>query len=752
MKTRIYTLLSIVLLPFVLFSCSRTLQPEIPASDDLITIQATIPGGQVTKVVAADASSGLDWNWEAGDQLAVVSGEVSSVFSIRSGFEPKKASFTGRQINGEKYTIIYPGNYLSVDELKNFPLTDQMQKGNDSKEHLKYFAVLEDISDYKSFAFSPESGSLKQCGVIKFTLTLPGETTVVNRISLRADSPIFHSGNADDILTDALSIGLSDVVLGEDKTVVAWMNTSWFDDAIPAGTPLTVNVTAGELNWVADYTPAVDKTVKSGFVNKVTVADASKWVTGGRYADGEGTEENPWLIKTPTQLCSMRDDLESKELRYFKLIADIDLEGIEWLPLNNVNNEEDASLAYDKFVHFDGDGHTIFNLTITQPVAYPSFAGVLYGTVKNVTFKNANIAAGDNKAGVVAGYVGTTQAFCPSEISNVTVQNVTISSSRHVGAFVGQVVTENSSFTDCHVVGATVNGAEYSGGFAGYIQNGTFTRCSSDAVVSGTKHVGGFVGKTELPTLTDCAYEGASVSASASGNNQSGGFVGNAGKSNNMGGTFVNCYVKGSALNMPSAQRVGGFVGQADLGNTFTKCYVKDVTITCGQNGAGFVGVDYATTSEQVPGGGIYQCWVDGGSLKAGGANCGGFAGYPEGALMLNCYSSMDVDGGANAAIGGFIGICKNNVTARYCYSSGTVTGTKGPLGLFVGQVDKVSSPKETHINYCIGWGTGLEFAGKVDTGADVSNNYSGNEGTISAHALELGWDPDIWDFSAKLK
>ena len=755
MKTRLYSIISIAVLPFALFSCNRIL-PDFPEdfSTDLITIQASIPSA-ATKVAAVEAEVGLDWNWEEKDQIAIIAGDNVSVFDIRSGFEPKLAQFIGKQIKGEKYSIIYPGSITTLEGIQGLSIVDQIQNGVDSKAHLKYFALLSDVADYSTFAFSPESGALKQSGVLRFSLTLPAETVSVSRVSLKADSPIFHSGNAEGALTDELSVAIAEGTLGADKTVNAWMTTSWFDDVIPAGTVLTLNVSAGDLNWVADITPTADKAIKSGYVNKITVSDASKWSTGGRYADGDGSQENPWIIKTAKQLTLMRDDIVSKELRYFKLAADIDLAGIEWAPLNNVDNPDDATKAYDKFVYFDGDGHNIYNLTVTStdaaPVAYPSFAGVLYGTVKNVTFVNANITAGNNKAGVVAGYVGTTQEFGPSEITNVVVKNATISADRHVGALVGQVVTESSSITDCHVVGGTVTGAEYASGFAGYIQKGTFTRCSSSATVSGTKHVAGIVGKTEAPiTFTDCWFEGPTITATDNTKNaQSAGFVGYASKVDDIGATFNGCYVKGTVIDAASGQRIGGFVGQADLGTTFTKCYVKDVTISSGTNSGGFVGVDYANTGDAVPGGGIYQCHVDGGSISGHAANIGGFAGYPEKALILNSYSTMNVDGATYAAIGGFIGICKTVVTVQYCYSTGTVSGTGSNIGAFVGNADGNAN---THINYCIAWNDTLEFAGKIKSGCDVSNNYCGTEGTLVGHAVELGWDPDIWDFSAKLK
>lgn len=753
MKTRINTLISIAVLPFVLFSCNKTAESVDSLSGPMVTIQASIPVNQTSKVVGTVPASGtgMDWSWEAGDKIAIIAGEANSVFDIRPGFEANNASFIGKQITGDKYSIVYPGTYTSEAALQALTFSEQQQVGNDKMEHIKYFAILSGVDAYDAFTFSNEwagahGGALKQCGVLCFKLTLPEETTVVNRITLKAGSPIFHNGNSEDALSDELTIGLSECALGADKTVIAWMNTSWFDDVIPANTALSVNVAAGDFSWVRDITSDTEKTVKSGFVNKLTL-DNSAWVSGGRYADGEGTQENPWQIKTATQLTYMRDDMVSREMRYFKLIADIDLAGIEWEPLNSIADASDETKSYDKFIDFDGAGHTIYNLTTREGASYPSFAGVLYGTIKNVTFVDAKIAGGANKTGVVAGYMGTSQNFTDNVISNVVVKNATVSASRHVGSLVGQVATGNNTITDCHVLGGTVEGAEYSSGFAGYIQNATVSHCSSSASASGTKHVGGFVGKTEKAAFVDCHYSGASLGISASGNNQSAGFVGYSAAVSNIGSTYTECSVTGTTITATAGQRIGGFVGQTDTGNIFTKCTVKDVDITAALNSAGFVGVDYSNKSGAVTGEGIFLCKVEGGSITAKGNQVGGFVAYPENATIKNCYSTMDVNGGTYTVIGGFVGQAQGNAIVQYCYASGNVQGGS-PVGAFVGKVNV----KTAAINNCIAWNNTLPFAGLNSIGGDVSNNYCGTEGTIAGHAVDLGWDPAIWGFAPTLK
>ena len=777
MNTRIYSLISAAVLPFALFSCMKdadVILDQQPAP--LVTIQAAIPSSSpATKIapITPESGVGLDWTWESGDKIAVGAGETLSVFDIRSGFEPQNASFIGKQVNGDVFNILYPGTG-TVADLEALSFADQYQTGIDAKDHLKYYALLENVNEYKSFEFSStwaqeHGGALKQGGVLRFNLTLPAETAVVTSVSLKADKPIFHTGNVADALSDELVVNIAEGTLDADKTLVAWMTTSWFNDVIPAGTELSVTVGAGESNWVSSFTVATEKAIQGGAVNTITLG-ADTWASAGRYAEGSGTEEDPWIIKTPSQLASVGEDLVSQEMRYFKLAADIDLSGIEWVPYNTVE-------PYDKYLYFDGDGHTISNLTITEGAVYASFAGVLYGTIKDVVFTKASIVAGEgNKSGIIAGYVGTADAFTPCLIENVEVKNSSITAARSMGAFVGQVATADAVFKNCRVSNTTVTqtatstshaggfvgyvqaaasfdncstdaavtGTEFTGGFAGYIGKGTFTNCWASGQVSGTKHVGGFVGKSESPTVTACWYDGPEVSASASGSNQSGGFVGYAAK---FVGSYQECYVKNAAIKMSAGQRIGGFVGQADLGNTFLKCYVQNVTIEGGQDSGGFVGYHNADASGTS--GGTHQCYVDGGSITAGGNEVGGFVGYIDKSVIKNCFTTMDVDGADKASIGGFIGIAKKNMTVQYCYAAGNVQGTSSPVGAFVGKVDGALA--STHINACIAWNATLPFAGQTVNG-DVSGNYAGTDGTLAEQAKALAWDPDIWNFSATLK
>ena len=98
---------------------------------------------------------------------------------------------------------------------------------------------------------------------------------------------------------------------------------------------------------------------------------------------------------------------------YFRLKADIDMTGIDWVPLNFAS-------PYENLIDFDGNGHTISNFTSTF-ANYPSFFGVLYGSCHDVTFTNAVIeSAVGGATGIIASYCGTTNM--PGEAHRVHVQ------------------------------------------------------------------------------------------------------------------------------------------------------------------------------------------------------------------------------------------------------------------------------------------------------------------------------------------
>lgn len=112
------------------------------------------------------------------------------------------------------------------------------------------------------------------------------------------------------------------------------------------------------------------------------------------YADtglqGEGTEENPYLLYTRADLFCVNNDVNAS----YKLMGDIDLEKQEFTP---VGNAEAGAFAGT----FDGNGYTISNLKVSSG-KYAALFGCNEGTVKNIVLKNIDVRGTRYAAGVVA--------------------------------------------------------------------------------------------------------------------------------------------------------------------------------------------------------------------------------------------------------------------------------------------------------------------------------------------------------------
>lgn len=128
------------------------------------------------------------------------------------------------------------------------------------------------------------------------------------------------------------------------------------------------------------------------------------------------TQANSFIIKNADELVEFAElvngtaDIEdvTEPVNFagktIKLEADIDLASMEWTSAGNT-----AEKAFKGC--FDGNMHTIENLTMKPGVSYGGLFGHMYGEVRNVTVKNCNIYS-DSYAGGIATVSGGNIAFC----------------------------------------------------------------------------------------------------------------------------------------------------------------------------------------------------------------------------------------------------------------------------------------------------------------------------------------------------
>src|SRR5690625_4940338 len=116
--------------------------------------------------------------------------------------------------------------------------------------------------------------------------------------------------------------------------------------------------------------------------------------------EGSGVAGDPYVIKTAEQLDKVRENLTA----HYKLGADIDLSGYDnWDQIG-----KNFGTAFQGT--FDGDGHTIKNLTII-------------GNESNVG---------------LFGYVLSTKGYSPV-IKNIQLENIHVTGNQNVGGLIGRV-------------------------------------------------------------------------------------------------------------------------------------------------------------------------------------------------------------------------------------------------------------------------------------------------------------------------
>lgn len=209
--------------------------------------------------------------------------------------------------------------------------------------------------------------------------------------------------------------------------------------------------------------------MRSGFtilIIYVFTACALVWGVDGDMGVGtnlntNGSEAYPYLIEDLADFDTFADPNNAAIYWtagvHTKLMTDIDLAGRTYTT---------AVIAPDPYIGtnysgvFDGDGHTISNLTIAA--SSKKYIG-LFGGVRSV-----------------------------GQIKNLGVENVYLSGYSDVGALVGWI-SYCDPITACYSTGS-VNGEKYVGGLVGRNNGSTLTSCYSTCSISGVNNVGGLAG------------------------------------------------------------------------------------------------------------------------------------------------------------------------------------------------------------------------------------------------------------------
>lgn len=266
---------------------------------------------------------------------------------------------------------------------------------------------------------------------------------------------------------------------------------------------------------------------------------------------GSGSQDDPYLIGSAEELASLGG--RSFSGKSYRLTQDIDMENV---PMQPIKEFADGT--------FDGDGHTISNLTIS---AASGNAGLFAETNSSTVFKNIIL-------------------------HNVSV-TLTGGSYAGVGGLIGKIYG-STTIQGCGVSGAVTYSSGYSynsgnvGGLVGYL-NGkcTIKESYSQATIKNENNnssstAGGLLGKTNnyyTLSVTDC-YAFGDVTAAGG---RAGGFTGDVYCSNGYKHTYTSCYAAGK-VTAPADKGFGFAYSSARTGYSFTNCYYNNTANSEGCN------------------------------------------------------------------------------------------------------------------------------------------------------------------------
>ena len=563
------------------------------------------------------------------------------------------------------------------------------------------------------------------------------------------------TGNYTIAVIDGGVAGQADGVTAQEAAYIARMMGLNFAALLGCGDESTA--------WSAD----------KGVVNTPSAGSAAKVGSiiylgeGTARVSGAGTEDSPYLIENHVHMTQMRALCKENTETYFQLIDDVDMSEVKvWTPIN-------FDGGFTRKVHFDGNGKTISNFAPESFVAddqataagYASLFGVLYGTVKNVTIKDAKVLmplSQSTATGIIGGFLGTVQdASMPATLENVHVVNGEVSGGRDCGLFGGQA--RDASLKDCTSNGKVTGGNADCGGFIGRAAGHmSLVNCHSDVYLTpgqnpgSNMRYGGLMGFMATIGGTDTTRDDLIVKNCSS----TGTFFNDQFSANTVGGLIA--YINSSAEiseSFTTLELLGSKQNEPDQGGPLGGNHAN-----CG-GVAGIVSSVGTVT--------ISNCWTGGGKSFTSGQKAGGVVGVLEkGVLTIeNCYSSYDMLSYSGA--GGVFGQTKAGtltISKSFAWNPRVITfraQDKYSSGAFAGCIaqactitDCYRNPNIEFVDPYRSMKDHADVAGAVipndneeNPSKPTANNNAydaqpSSEATLSAAAQKAGWSASVWDFS----
>lgn len=354
-------------------------------------------------------------------------------------------------------------------------------------------------------------------------------------------------------------VDLMDAAQAQGKLTYSYSTTSTFGRFIHTINGREVNEPDGWMFTVNDKLSNVSASLAT-----VQNGDKVLWFEGttenhfqGPAWDSLSGEELQWeTISAKEQLLALANATDAETLgKNYKLSADLDLTSVSFSGIGTAEHPFTG--------RFDGQNHTISNITVSG-TDNVGFFGVIRGaTIRSLNLTNVTIT-GKEKVG---GLVGYAQAALDKNDLSKNIANLiggctvsgTVSGEKQTGGLVGHnegktdpdTLFSIASTIDKSSADVTVTGKEKAGGLVGE-NTGTITKSAATGAVTGTSMTGGLVGDN-TGDIYDSHAEGA-----VTGSNHTGGFAGSS------SGAVKNCYSLGAVTGTDYTGAFAGSLAAAD--------------------------------------------------------------------------------------------------------------------------------------------------------------------------------------------
>lgn len=473
--------------------------------------------------------------------------------------------------------------------------------------------------------------------------------------------------------------------------------------------------------------------------------------------NGEGTEENPYLITSTNDFAYLVSQLATYDRNYgygqfFKQIADIKA------PIPNCLYQGNAYKSAPFAGNYDGDSHKILNLTYLgtnggeqsdaiglfsilhdgavirnldiegADIEYPGnccglLAGVANGNIRieNITL-NGNIKSTKDKVGGLIGYIeGNAQSLAQISIRNVRLGvSFSESGSSYIGALIGWAENASIQVEDISSDGIFKNlrGNNHVAGLIGKLYGQIDARkiklqhtTLNDFPISGNQNVGGLIGEAFLQAAS--SFKDITIDMPIKGSSYVGGLIG---QIRSETPTNILIAIENFQLSNPANRSqiqggsyVGGMIGYSHKthANAFTIELKGESLFHASITGQSVIGGIFGSLDDtQIQFTPASRLYMDNESLEASSGICGTLAGalsYQEPGkeilldpeiLVIN--PNIKIKGGNN--VGGIIGTLYNGtLTGTYTpeFNAANVIVSKIPRPIFPGNINSEKPYRE---------------------------------------------------------